>query len=597
MNTDGNCDKLDELISKTIARERTTFDFDNWKQSHEQEIRVFKSQMGRGQTSHSGRVLDAWRTIKRSNRSKIAAAAAVVVCISLSMILMDNTSSPAFGMSDVMAAMRKAEWMHITYEYAESDAGLEVAEPQIRESWLSVNPMRDITVFKNGDIGYTQYSTDQMRAQRYDAETNVLTTRYIPASVNSSYTSIVDKIFGDIAELEERGAAIEYTDSVDDSRPAVIMNVDFTDDNSVHGRGSILIDVETRLPKRATLISEQSGKSSTVDIVFDYPKTGPADVYQAGAPHEAESKVIGQKITGEFLDSIKPYRAARENLPQQRIVVEVAIENKRRSVVSVISTNGVEERFEQVRCSKNAVPPDTEDFRAILNWTDVVTGDKPARRRIHIKDGKVVHSANRDYSNPWTREKTSVNSYGVGFAPAGLIYRGWPRIRTGVCIENDHAKDNNLLCVETTSEPRFTGDSKLAEAAERILYYIDPEHDYMCVRIERFKHPVAPPWGRPAAEEAPAPDSRDIPTEAYLVTEVVQFGRTDTSHWYPSRIRTIDEQGWSDLGRGWEMRTRTFDIRLYIDTEPEVPKGIFDADRREKWENGKFFRLWSACKT
>ena len=484
--------QFDKLISRAIGREVPAFDFDIWKDNHRAETEIFKSQTARQENSGFSWRLDIWRTLMKSKRNRVAAAAVAGICVLLTMILLDDAGSPAFGMTDVMAAMRKAEWMHITYEYAESDAGLDNAEPQVRESWLSVNPMRDITVFKNGDIGYTQYSTDQMRVQRYDAETNVLTTRYIPASVNSSYTSIVDKIFGDIAELEERGAAIERTDSVDDGRPAVIMNVDFIDDNSVHGRGSILIDVETRLPKRATFISEQSGRSSTIDIVFDYPKTGPADVYQAGAPREATMKVIGQRITADFLEAIAPYRAARENLPKPRIVVEVVD----RSTVSVIYANGMEERFEQVRRSKKAAPPDTEDFRAILDWASKVIGDRPARHRIHINDGTAVHCANRDYSNPWTREEISTTRYGVGFAPAGLIYRGWPKIRTGVFIKNDYAANNNLLCIETTSEPRFTGDSKLAEAATKTLYYIDPEHDYMCVRIESFRHPVVPPWGR-----------------------------------------------------------------------------------------------------
>ena len=195
--------QFDKLISRAIGREVPAFDFDIWTDNHRAETEIFKSQTARQENSGSSWRLDIWRTLMKSKRNRVAAAAVAGICVLLTMILLDDAGSPAFGMTDVMAAMRKAEWMHITYEYAESDAGLDNAEPQVRESWLSVNPMRDITVFKNGDIGYTQYSTDQMRVQRYDAETNVLTTRYIPASVNSSYTSIVDKIFGDIAELEE----------------------------------------------------------------------------------------------------------------------------------------------------------------------------------------------------------------------------------------------------------------------------------------------------------------------------------------------------------------------------------------------------------
>jgi hypothetical protein len=329
------------------------------------------------------------------------------------------------------------------------------------------------------------------------------------------------------------------------------------------------------LPERATHISEKPGKSTTANIIFDYPQTGPTDIYQAGAPRDAEVKVIGQRLTAEFLETIKPYRAARESLPQQRIVVDVANENDNSSVVSIIYTNGIKERLEQLRYVKNDTPPATDDFKTILDWANKTLSYELGIHGIQLNDGTIVYCANRDYFNPWTSEKVSRLHYGVGFIPSGLIDRGWPIIRTGMFVENDYAINNNLLCIETTSEPRFTADSKLAEAAERTLYYIDPEHDYMCVRTESFRHPVPPPYGNPEVN-VPAFDPIDIPFEPYLVTEVAQFGRTDTGHWYPSWTITRNKQSWSDHGSGWEMREKTFDIRLYIYTNPEFPDGIFE---------------------
>ena len=46
----GNNKKLDELISKTIGRDKPKFDFDKWKDNHPKEIQVFKSQIIEQQT-------------------------------------------------------------------------------------------------------------------------------------------------------------------------------------------------------------------------------------------------------------------------------------------------------------------------------------------------------------------------------------------------------------------------------------------------------------------------------------------------------------------------------------------------------------------
>ncbi|HCO95937.1 MAG TPA: hypothetical protein DIU00_18700 [Phycisphaerales bacterium] len=577
MKTDKNSKKLDELISRAIGRDRPEFKFDRWKQVHKKEIEIFKSQTANRYISHPALPYNICRIIMNSKITKIAAAAVMIVGISLSIILLDKTGAPAFGMAEVMAAVAKAEWMHMTWEYDELNTGFEVVEPEIRESWASVNPKRNITVYNNGRINFTEYSTDEIKSQRYDVETNVMTTRYISAGINYPYTSIVELILGDIAELEKRGAAIEYIDSIYDGNPAKVINVDAFDDNSVHFKQSIVVDVKTHLPKRATQISEKLGKSTTANITFDYPQVGPTDIYQAGASRDAKVKVIGQRITPEFLEAIKPYRAARESLPQLRIVVEVENESDNSCVVSVIYTNGTKARLEQLRYMKNDTPPATDDFRIILDWANKAMSDEFGIHGIQLNDGTIVYRADRDYYNPWISEKVSLSHYGAGLMPTGLINRGWPIIRTGTFVENDYAIDNGLLCIESTSEPRFTGDSKLAEAAEKTLYYIDPEHDYMCVRTESFRHPVPPPYGTRQVGVPPI-DPINIPFEPYLVTEVAKFSRTDTGHWYPSRIMTTNKQSWSDRGSGWKMREKKFDIRLYVDTDPEFPEGIFDPD-------------------
>jgi len=44
MNADRNSKNFDELISRTISRDKPQFDFDKWKQTHKKEIDIFEAQ-------------------------------------------------------------------------------------------------------------------------------------------------------------------------------------------------------------------------------------------------------------------------------------------------------------------------------------------------------------------------------------------------------------------------------------------------------------------------------------------------------------------------------------------------------------------------
>ena len=76
-----NNKKLDELIFKTIGREKPKFDFDKWKDNHHAEIQTYKSQMTQKQTSRSVRAFNIWRIIMKSRISKLSAAAVIIIVI------------------------------------------------------------------------------------------------------------------------------------------------------------------------------------------------------------------------------------------------------------------------------------------------------------------------------------------------------------------------------------------------------------------------------------------------------------------------------------------------------------------------------------
>jgi len=77
-------EQLDELLSQAVSRGRPTFEFDKWKQKHKDEIQVFKQQTAGEQTLHSPRPFNIWRTIMKSRITKLAAAAAIVIAVLIS---------------------------------------------------------------------------------------------------------------------------------------------------------------------------------------------------------------------------------------------------------------------------------------------------------------------------------------------------------------------------------------------------------------------------------------------------------------------------------------------------------------------------------
>jgi len=88
MNADRNNKKLDELISKTIGRDKLQFDFDKWKQNHEKEIDIFELQEKAKKTTSATFEPNIWRIMLWRKAGYLAAAFLIIsswaVCFVLS---------------------------------------------------------------------------------------------------------------------------------------------------------------------------------------------------------------------------------------------------------------------------------------------------------------------------------------------------------------------------------------------------------------------------------------------------------------------------------------------------------------------------------
>ncbi|MHC4240263.1 MAG: anti-sigma factor family protein, partial [Planctomycetota bacterium] len=292
-------------------------------------------------------------TLKAILNSKITKFAAAAVVVIVAVVALHNGSleitTPAFGVQDVLDAMNKAQWVHcvgeITYLNVDANTAKEMDLGAV-ESWESVRPLRRIEKLKSGKIYFTESNTG--KTSSYDPATNKITIEHrAPAEPQQEYASIADMYIQQFAELEKKGAKINYEDGVCDGVSAKIMNLDFASGEGINTNISMVLDPATYLPKRC--IAEQrdsKGLYARMSARFDYPETGPRDIYEAGAPRDAKVVVVDNTPDPEFLEAITPYNAARENLPARHILVFTQAREKSIWRTCIIFKDGRRERLE-----------------------------------------------------------------------------------------------------------------------------------------------------------------------------------------------------------------------------------------------------------
>jgi len=514
-------------------------------------------------------------TIMKSRTIKFAAATVIII---VAVLALHNGSidivSPAFGVEDVLAATQREEWMHAKYETIDVNMDPNTVEKIKRypETWISVNPRRAILKGADGSIAFSE--DDLGKSTRYNPETNTITIKYKASISKEQPASIAEMLLNQISNLERQGAKVAYSDAVYEDCPVTIIDIDYSDESGAHLKMSMVVDPETLLPKNLTMRQvNPKGQSIAASGVFDYPESGPNDIYQAGAPPDAQVKIIDDRDP-QFLEAIKPYRAARENLPQCVVVETEADERGAIRTICVVYNDSINERFERIETNvtSDSIPSD-KSFESLLTWASDIRTDSIWAQ---LYDGEYIYRARRDYEDFWSiREKEYSPKRNHRSYNGGLADRGWPEyvMYKGKVIENNYSTENGLICIEKQNEPIYEG-KKLRYPAEKTLYYIQPQRGYMCVRKEQFQHHLPPREDPVDVEDLDfAPD--DIPAEPYSITEVVEFGQTDAGQWYPKQIQQWSRR-WIDQGYGWETSEETKTITLYLETNPDFPDGIFD---------------------
>jgi hypothetical protein len=504
-----------------------------------------------------------WRTIMNNRITKFAAAAVIIIAVLIGINQFGGSVDMAtIAFADITEAMEKVPWMHI------SSRGFEGKIKGVVELWIGYETKISAAKEADGKASFVNFK--KHKGYEYDPQTNSITIHYsyendLPLNM-SSPTLLVESMY---KMLKEQGAKIitkrgeymgEEVQIQEISLSSIGQNSAGQDNVSHFVR--LYIEPESKLLYVAKVICTDANGNTVVngEMTFDYPPTGPADIYDLDVPRDA---LIIDKLPNEDYMAIREkYRACRENVPDKyiTIITEARTHLRMCDSIRIFYTDNRRYRHESyfLRWDMNAPQPvkltvDSlgKSFEALLQWAK--------------QNDDVSHSVGK------FRDKFRDDPPVTG----SLEQKGWPSIGTeGKVIQDDYARENNLICIERLHQGHiYEGNVTLPG---RFLYYLDPQKNYIC-RKEVTE------W-RPDAQWQEDKDwLKDVEPEkiregSIIEEEITEFFEAPNGCWYPKII--VNK---STRSREKDYKNVPLEVNViktvYLRFDPEFPEGIFDPDK------------------
>ena len=549
-------------------------------------------------TSSANRQPNVWRTIMKTKTAKLAIAAVVLVAL-LSLTLLDKTVSPVYALEQSLEAMKNVTWMH-----AVPDSIMAGGETVFGETWLSVTEGIGAIKREDGSAEIVDYVNNE--SYSYDPAAGTITLTLISdADVSdrtNSYSEYFDNIIDNISMRND--VEITTTTEVQNGEKVkvveVVVPIGKTQNDMIAEKWRFVMDEKSYLPIRMQLQGcKADGKIVGIfDSVFDYPSSGPMDIYQLGAPKNA--KIIDKRVEIDVQTILDNYKIARENKPSQYTAIVIFTNFYDDSVgiveeATIYYVDGNKYRSEKLSISSNIMDSQSkgrlnlasemgDSLESMLNWW--TKREHLSRRIATMYDGAYEYRVRSDASplSGEFQDNAKVKKYRMKNSRPPNIFEMYSgagyllNLRHGdnsviTLAENDYSKQNNLICLHRLDEGR--AGSPLGRRYKS-LCYIDQDKDYVCRRIEDYII-----LGKVRELRRNDPESflikkPDLSLEKTQVTvkEVTELGQSEQGRWYPKKVehRTTTQR---ENGRVQENGAI---FTIYLDTVSEFPEGVFDPE-------------------
>jgi hypothetical protein len=226
------------------------------------------------------------RFIMKSNWTKLATAATIIVAMGLVMYALTG-SGASITMAQVRQAMQEIGWMRMV-DLTDGNAGMQGA-------WYSFGSRIEIVYDPEGRIIYNDFNSGVKYVwnpgSEYIYESPIDQTRQFAGDFGEPFelfTQLFDNIDTDKGwnKSKERRTYLGRNVELWTARRVIER-----DGAPFAERMIVYIDTETKLPLG---VMEYEGTQGNMqldnDVEITYPETGPADIYEAGAPRTAQIK-------------------------------------------------------------------------------------------------------------------------------------------------------------------------------------------------------------------------------------------------------------------------------------------------------------------
>ena len=447
--------------------------------------------------------------IFKNRLSKLAAAAVIIIGV-LFVSYFNNISITAPAFSKIIDNVLSRKWI---YMFSEDRMSGQI----VSEFWY--NPSQSMLYSK--DQSGNAFVLNMNSGERHEYRDGQITiTRMEDFDEYSRWISERMPIISDLMDrYEQDGAIITQKDSMYNSQPAWLYEVELTlPQGSIFNRSTQtsrylwLVNKKTNLPilcESTTISARERDNEIERSVVgsyryaFDYPDTGPADIYDLGVP--ADANIVDERLDphseiSQLINKIDNIKETKYNS-----YAYIAREGDRLTKRVIKDGQNIREELLELKINGSEYTPNKEQyfqamgqsFDSIDKWIDEAGIFR--RQRIYIRDGRFGYETNDRNIDSSEPAEMSLHS-----GPAkerynnSLIFYCWLYTPSGEIIKNTYSEENNLICTETQS----------------MRFYFDPANEYMCVRIET--------------------------SDGQVMHEIQEFGQTDSGMLYPSKISQGD---------------------------------------------------------
>jgi hypothetical protein len=506
--------------------------------------------------------LSICETIVRSRMSKFAVAAVIILVV---MIVLNQFSNPIdvsnVVWGDVRDAFLAKPWVHLKYDNG-------------KEIWYDLNNGRIFAKNWTWDVNDFSYRDKTLNIkQTYNSRfgEHILEVHgylhaartWDPKTPWEMFVGPWETITGTKSKGNyENEKSVEYLDG------KTLIRFDRFHNDAVGRRllvYQLWADPETRLPVKVRVRLQveyrQRLKREFITGEFDFPQKGPTSIYDLGVPRDLpivkESKHRDIDLDPSIEGIIKASEAHYENFPKQ--YRSIRWDNDKESEIDIVWRNDEKTRFcryfnEDKRHPQYHLnlPASAED---VIKWS---TTQIPVNIQVH--DG--MKSYNRRNPRPGSRN-THEPTVRVLRSDGSLSIRQpnddfWPYafIRPNFQIMDDLPEELSDCIWLRVESGAFRND-----------FYIDPEHDYICVRWIRWRLKAGPgSWEKEATEQRS------------------DFAQLPQGQWYPRRLLTTfgdpEKSGIVHRGGGRSRRSSIdWNIDIQILDGDEYPPDTFNGEK------------------